>query len=116
MRKISLVAGAAIALAAAAALGAGISAAGVVGASGTAAAQDSDGSEGSDGPDTPLTGMDLEKATQAALAHTRGGTVTETEVGDDGAAYSVEIRTSDGRNVEVQLNNDFKVIGEETDD
>ena len=36
--------------------------------------------------DAPLTGAALERATEAALAHTGGGTVTETEVGDDGAA------------------------------
>ena len=39
----------------------------------------------------PLQGETREKATAAALAHTGGGTVTEAEEGDDGAAYSVEI-------------------------
>src|SRR3970282_703194 len=46
--------------------------------------------------DQPITGTALEKATEAALAHTGGGTVTETEIGDDGAAYGVEGRL-DGR-------------------
>jgi uncharacterized membrane protein YkoI len=112
VRKLSLIAGAAIAVAAAAAFGSGISAAGMSASSGTAA-QDS---EGADGPEAPLTGTKLERATQAALAHTGGGTVTETESGDDGAAYSVEIRRPDGRNVEIQLDDNFKVIGEEADD
>lgn len=68
------------------------------------------------GDDEPLTGSALEKATAAALEHTGGGTVIETEVGDGGAAYGVEIRLDDGRVVEVGLDANFEVIGEETDD
>ncbi len=66
--------------------------------------------------DQPITGAALEKATEAALAHTGGGTVTETEVGDGGAAYGVEVRLDDGRQVEVNLDADFNVIGDEPDD
>jgi uncharacterized membrane protein YkoI len=66
--------------------------------------------------DRPLTGSDLTAATEAALEHTGGGTVVETEVGDDGSVYGVEIRLDDGRVVEVNLNADFKVIGSEADD
>jgi hypothetical protein len=66
--------------------------------------------------DRPLTGTSLEQATAAALAHTGGGTVTETEVGDDGAAYGVEIRLADGRQVEVNLDESFVVVGQENDD
>jgi peptidase YpeB-like protein len=66
--------------------------------------------------DRPLTGSNLEKATAAALAHTGGGTVIETEVGDDGAAYGVEIRRDDGSVVEVSLDTNFSVIGDEADD
>lgn len=47
---------------------------------------------------------------------TGGGTVTETEVGDDGSAYEVEIRRADGSQVEVQLDADFTVIASERDD
>jgi len=71
---------------------------------------------GSADDDQPLTGSSLDRATAAALAHTGGGTVTETEVGDDGAAYGVEIRLADGRQVEVNLDENFKVIGQENDD
>jgi hypothetical protein len=95
-RKLALIA--AVALAIAAALG-GIAIAGGVG-----------------DDDEPLTGSTLERATAAALAHTGGGTVVETESGDDGAAYGVEIRLADGRVVEVELDESFDVIGEETDD
>ena len=64
----------------------------------------------------PLTGSNLEQATDAALAHTGGGTVVETETGDDGAAYSVEIQMDDGSQVEVNLDSNFQVIGDEADD
>ena len=68
------------------------------------------------GDDQPLSGSVLDKATAAALAHTGGGTVIETEVGDDGAAYGVEIRLDDGRVVEVALDANFDVIGSGTDE
>jgi uncharacterized membrane protein YkoI len=64
----------------------------------------------------PLTGSNLDKATAAALEETGGGTVVETEGGDDGAAYSVEVRLDDGSQVEVNLDNNFNVIGNEADD
>ena len=66
--------------------------------------------------DQPITGPALEQATKAALEHTGGGTVTETEVGDDGSAYGVEVRLDDGRQVEVNLDENFNVIGQENDD
>ncbi len=66
--------------------------------------------------DRPLTGSAHERATAAALEHTGGGTVTETEIGDDGAAYGVEIRLPDGSQVEVNLDENFEVIGDEPDD
>jgi len=66
--------------------------------------------------DQPITGTALDKATAAALEHTGGGTVTETEVGDGGAAYGVEIRLDDGSQVEVNLDENFNVIGQEADD
>lgn len=68
------------------------------------------------GDDQPLNGTTLERATAAALAHTGGGTVVETELGDDGADYGVEIRLADGRQVEVELNRDFQVVGQEVND
>jgi uncharacterized membrane protein YkoI len=66
--------------------------------------------------DRPLTGSTLDRARQAALAHTGGGTVIETEVGDDGAAYGVEVRLPDGSVVEVALDREFRVVGAEADD
>jgi hypothetical protein len=68
------------------------------------------------GDEQPLTGSALEQATAAALKHTGGGEVIETETGDHGAAYGVEIRLADGQVVEVSLDADFNVVSEADDD
>jgi hypothetical protein len=52
----------------------------------------------------------------AALAATGRGTVLETEIGDDNAAYDVEVRLVDGRQVEVSLDETFQVSGQEIDE
>jgi uncharacterized membrane protein YkoI len=109
-----VIAGAAVAVAAAAVVGAG-SAAGFTPAP-TATQDTQPDTEEREQPDKPLTGADLDRATKAALDHTGGGTVTETETGDDGAAYGVEVRKPDGRHVEVALDSGFGVVGEEADD
>jgi uncharacterized membrane protein YkoI len=89
-------------------IAAGIAASALVGTAGFAIA--------ASGDDQPLTGTALERATEAALEHVGEGTVTETEMGDGGAAYEVEVRLDDGSQVEVQLDSDFNVIGDEPDD
>lgn len=76
---------------------------------GIAAAQPDDG-EGS-----PITGDALTKASQAALAFTGGGAVTGTEVGDEESLYEVEVTLADGRQVDVQLDDAFAVVGSKTD-
>ena len=53
--------------------------------------------------DEPLTGSTLDQARTAALEYTGGGTVIESEAGDDGAAYGVEIRLEDGRFIDVRV-------------
>jgi hypothetical protein len=63
-----------------------------------------------------LTGKTRERAVTAALAHVGGGTVTETETGDGGSAYEVEVRRPDGSQVEVHLDRDFRVAGSAADD
>ncbi|MET0937783.1 MAG: hypothetical protein ABWY51_01000 [Gaiellaceae bacterium] len=70
----------------------------------------------SGGGEEPLSGDAKTKAVEAALAHVGGGTVLETEAGDDGAAYGVEIRLTDASVVEVQLDESFAVTGQEGDD
>ena len=66
--------------------------------------------------DQELTGTTRDRAAAAALAATGGGTVLETEAGDDGAAYGVEVRLPDGRQVEVTLDQSFKDVRREPDD
>jgi uncharacterized membrane protein YkoI len=61
--------------------------------------------------DEALTGAVARRASAAALGATGGGTVLEVERGDDGAAYEVEIRKSDGTVAEVQLDRGFDVTG-----
>lgn len=67
-------------------------------------------------PDRPITGPDRARAEQAALAHTGGGRVTDTEVGDEESRYEVEVTLPDGRQVDVQLDENFKVVGESADE
>ena len=47
--------------------------------------------------------------------HTGGGEVTETEVGDEESYYEVEVTLADGGQVDVQLDRDFNVVGDESD-
>lgn len=68
------------------------------------------------GGEEALTGATRDKAVAAALAHVGGGTVTETETGDGGSAYEVEVLRPDGSQVEVHLGRDFTVAGSSADD
>ena len=68
-----------------------------------------------DDADQPITGDALDKASAVALEHTGGGTVTETEVGDEESYYEVEVTMDDGRQIDVQLNESFDVVGDEVD-
>lgn len=68
-----------------------------------------------DGEGTPITGDALTKASQAALAFTGGGTVSGTEVGDEESLYEVEVTLGDGSQVDVQLDQNFVVVGSKTD-
>jgi len=81
-------------------------------AAGSAAAFSSDDD---DGTEVPITGVELEQASRVALEHTGGGTVTETEVGDEESYYEVEVKRLDGSSVDVQLDEQFNVV-EVTDD
>jgi hypothetical protein len=69
-----------------------------------------------DATEQPIKGSALDKAEAAALAHTGEGTVTETETGDEESFYEVEVTLDDGSQVDVQLDRDFNVVGDETDD
>ena len=71
---------------------------------------------GGDDDESPITGAALERASAAALAHTGGGRVTETEVGDEDSYYEVEVTLPDGTQVDVQLDRAFNVVSSEPDD
>jgi hypothetical protein len=93
-----------VALAAVAALGAG-------GAAIATAAGGGDDNEA----DKAISGAALDRVSRAALAHTGGGKVTETEVGDEENLYEVEVTRDDGSQLDVQLDRDFHVGGSEAD-
>jgi hypothetical protein len=99
MKRMRLIIVGAAAGVAAAAIGGGVAIAGV-------------GGEG----DTPITGAARSQAEAAALAHTGGGRVTETEAGDEESYYEVEITMPDGRPVDVQLDENFAVVGSSADE
>ena len=82
----------------------------VVGGAGAALAGSDD-----DATDRPIEGPALDQATDAALAETGGGTVTETEVGDEESYYEVEVTLDNGDQVDVQLDEDFQVVGSKTE-
>jgi hypothetical protein len=70
-----------------------------------------------EGEDRPISDqVALARASQAALAWLEAqqgvtGTVSETEVGDEESNYEIEITLEGGRQVDVQLTKDFRVIG-----
>jgi len=64
-----------------------------------------------------LTGPKADEAAQAALDAVGGGTVLEVEAADDGASgFEVEIRQSDGSEVEVNLDENMNVTSQGQDD
>ena len=67
------------------------------------------GASGGD-DERPITGSALSRASSAALKHTGGGRVTETEAGDEDGAYEVEVTRADGSQVDVHLDRSFRVI------
>ena len=69
-----------------------------------------------DATETPITGTDLQKAIAAALAHTAGGRVTGTEVGDEEGYYEFEVRSDDGSQSDVHLDRDFNFLTTSADD
>ena len=94
--KVAIVGGSALALAA--------GGAGIAGATG-----------GGDESEAPIAGKTLDQASAAALKATGGGAVSETEVGDEESLYEVEVTAADGSQTDVQLDRDFKVVGQSAD-
>ena len=88
----------------------------VLGAGGAAVAVGTDEAGDDDATERAITGSALQRASDAALEHTGGGEVTETEVGDEESYYEVEVTRDDGSQVDVQLDRGFNVVGGEADD
>jgi uncharacterized membrane protein YkoI len=78
----------------------------------TPKAKDSRPAGGRGAGETPLTGDTAEKVKAAALAEVPG-TVLRVET-DNGGVYEAHIRKADGSEVEVKVDNDFKVTATET--
>jgi hypothetical protein len=68
-----------------------------------------------DESDRPITGEALDRASAAALEFTGGGRVTDTEVGDEEGYYEIEVTLEDGSQVDVHLDENFNVIGQEAE-
>lgn len=70
-----------------------------------------------DGEDTPISDEDaVATASGKALAwieaeHGVTGTVSDTEIGDEESQDEIEVALEDGRQVDVQLNEDLEVVG-----
>ncbi|HEY8082663.1 MAG TPA: hypothetical protein VIE64_03765 [Solirubrobacterales bacterium] len=90
----------------------------IVGASALALAAGGAGIAAATGDDDarPIEGKALDQASAAALKATGGGTVTETEVGDEESYYEVEVTQADGSQADVQLDRDFNVVGQSADE
>ncbi|MDH3189919.1 MAG: hypothetical protein OEM39_04665 [Acidimicrobiia bacterium] len=65
--------------------------------------------------DVPITGPNLDKATSAALDYLGEGRVTGTEIEDEESYYEVEVTLDNGRQVDVQLDEQFNIVGSEQD-
>ena len=89
--------------------------AGAIAVGGTGVGTVAVGAASNDDNEAPITGAALDKASSAALAHTGGGRVTDTEIGDEDSYYEVEVTLDDGSQVDVQLDEGFAVVSAATD-
>lgn len=70
---------------------------------------------GDDDDGTPITGSALDRAKAAALDHTGGGRVTDSEVADEDGYYEVEVTREDGSQVDVHLTRNFDLLDTKAD-
>ena len=78
-------------------------------AGGVAVATDDDG-------DVHVTGPEADRATEAALEATDGGTANSVERdNENGATWEVEVTREDGTTVDVRLDEDYEVVVVEGD-
>lgn len=62
-------------------------------------------------PDIPITGPDLDRASAVAIEFIGEGRVTATEIEDEESYYEVEVTLDDGSEIDVQLDEEFNVVG-----
>ncbi len=63
-----------------------------------------------------ITGTALKRASAAALAYIGEGRVTDSEIGDEEGYYEIEITLQNGNQVDVHLDESFKVLSTEYED
>ena len=64
-----------------------------------------------------LQGSERDRVGAAATTAVGGGTVIDAETSDDrGEAYEVEVRTKDGRSIDLSLDKNLAVVGHDRDD
>ena len=86
-----------------------------IGAGGVGVAAATGGIGGDDG-DATVTGPTADKATQAALAITHGGTANAVERdSENGATWEVEVTKPDGNTVDVRLDQNYDLVVVEGD-
>jgi len=74
------------------------------------------GDSGDDG-DATVTGTQADRATEAALEVTHGGTANSVERdSENGATWEVEVTKPDGDTVDVRLDEDYRLVVVEGDD
>ena len=74
------------------------------------------GDSGDDG-DVTVTGTQADRATEAALEVTHGGTANSVERdSENGATWEVEVTKPDGDTVDVRLDEDYRLVVVEGDD
>jgi uncharacterized membrane protein YkoI len=89
---------------------AGVAALAAFALGGAAIANATQGNEGDEG-EQGLSGQVAERAKEAALQETGGGSVAEMERDvEDGRTYQVEVRKADGSTVDVDLDASFNVV------
>ena len=70
---------------------------------------------GGEDHDQRITGDALIEASATAIAHAGGGRVTGSEVDDEEGYYEVEVTLTDGRQVDVHLDQAFRVLDATSD-
>ncbi len=93
-----------------------LAAAAVVTAGTVGAARALSGDDDTHEHERPIPASERDRAEQAALEETGGGTVTGTEVDDEESKYEVEVTLGDGHRVDVRLDESFHVVGTDGDD